>query len=109
MTEDEMNAEIADRGGTFEVRGIEVRPYEHAIPCQFPKKRFILNPVSIRQWSEDGTKITLMLDSHNFLFVKPDEMVEVVLYDSYPSHDLKSKFKAQDIDRMNKSHPRRRR
>lgn len=59
-------------------RAIDVIPYYHAVWTSYPGVAPFLNEVSVRRWSEDGTGIWFMLDSHNTLFALPDEEIEVV-------------------------------
>ena len=59
-------------------RAIDVTPYEHSIWCMFCGGEPFANTIVHRTWSEDGTQVVFMLDSHNFLFAKPDEEIDIV-------------------------------
>lgn len=69
-------------------RAIDVTPYEHGIWCSIMDSEPFVNTVVIRKWSEDGSQITFMLDSHNFLFANPDEEIDVVVREK-PYYDIK--------------------
>lgn len=60
-------------------RAIDVTPYEHGIWCSIGDGEPFVNDIVMRRWSDDGTRITFMLDSHNFLFAEPDEEIAVVV------------------------------
>ncbi len=77
MTKEEFEKRIKEEG--VKVKAIDIKPYRYYLPCLMgEEERPMFNEICIRRWSEDGKKITFMLDSHNFLFAKPDELVEVV-------------------------------
>lgn len=59
-------------------RAIDVTPYEHAIWCVVVDGEPFANTIVLRRWSDDGTKIWFMLDSHNFLSAAPDEEIDVI-------------------------------
>lgn len=61
-----------------EVRGIDVVPYDYSIWCSIGNGEPFCNEIVGRRWSEDGQRICIMLDSHNFDSFGPDEMVRVV-------------------------------
>ncbi len=68
---------------TIKVRAIDIRPGRYALWCQFEEGEPFANEICLRRWSEDRTKIVFMLDSHNFVFKKPDEELEVIVL---PTH-----------------------
>lgn len=59
-------------------RAIDVTPINHAIWCTVGGSDPFNNHIVNRRWSEDGSKIWFMLDSHNFISALPDELMEVV-------------------------------
>lgn len=64
---------------TIAIRAIEIQPYKHAILCTIgDDPRVIANDFVTKRWSEDGKRISFMLDTHNFDSFEPDELVEVV-------------------------------
>ncbi len=102
MTEEELDAIVKERG--VMVKAINIRPYMYSLPCQMPGKHFILNEICWRKWSDDGNRITFGLDTHNYLFAKAGEMVEVVpvLKDRYNAEYYQRVF-ARDAETMNRS------
>jgi hypothetical protein len=64
---------------TEKVRAIDVKPYRWALWCTVEgSSKPFANEICIRKWSDDGEKIIFMLDSHNFLFARPDEELELI-------------------------------
>lgn len=64
------------------VRGIDVLPHHYGIWCTVGDgTKAFANEIVNRRWSEDGSKIWVMLDTHNFDSFDPDEMVRVVPLD----------------------------
>jgi hypothetical protein len=60
------------------VKAIDVRPHRFALWCSIEDGKPFANEISLRRWTEDGEKIVFMLDSHNFHFAEPDEVMEVI-------------------------------
>ena len=58
--------------------GINVTPWDHGIWCSIAGGPPFVNEIVVRRWSEDGRRISIMLDSLNFDEFAPDEMVSVV-------------------------------
>ena len=89
-------------------RAIDVTPYNHAIWCSVGGGEPFCNSIVNRGWSEDGTKIVAMLDSHNFQFWHPDEMADVVETEPIYGKELFDKCMAEDREKMSKrktTHP----
>lgn len=82
-------------------RAIDVTPYEHGIWCSIMDGKPFVNEICIRRWSEDGSKITFMLESHNFLFADPGEEIDVVVIDkpAYSAKFLEDR-RRDDTERM---------
>lgn len=59
-------------------RAIDCTPYFHGLWCSIMNGKPFVNPITSRRWSEDETHIVWMLDSFNFKFCLPDELIEVV-------------------------------
>lgn len=104
MTEEELNAIVKERG--VMVKAINIRPYMYSLPCAIgpkDKRIFILNEMCCRGWTKDG-RIDWMLDTFNFFFAKPDEMVEIVpVPEGRYSKEYYDRVFADDVKRMNKS------
>lgn len=63
----------------IEVRGIDVVPHEYGIWCSIENwDGPFVNPIVSRKWSDDGSEIWIMLDTHNFDRFHPDDLVRVV-------------------------------
>lgn len=62
----------------IEVRGIDVIPYEYGLWCSIGSGEPFVNEIVGRRWTDDGQRISAMLESHNFTSFVPDEMVRVV-------------------------------
>ena len=91
-----------DESKVLKKKAMDIVPNHYAIWCTIGDSDTpVLNPIVSRRWSEDGKKITFMLDSHNFMFKLPDEEVDVVEYEMYPNNpDLMAKCDQNDADRM---------
>lgn len=59
-------------------RGIDVTPYLHGIYCTIAGGRPFVNEIVHRKWSEDGSRIWMMLESHNFYDCGPEDIIDVV-------------------------------
>lgn len=59
-------------------RAIDVTPHEHGIWCSIGDGQPFVNTIVLRRWYDDGTKISFMLDSHNFASAEPEELMSVV-------------------------------
>lgn len=60
------------------VKAIDVKPYHYALWCSIEDDKPFANEICLRKWTDDGEKIVFMLESHNFYFAEPDEMIEVI-------------------------------
>lgn len=106
MTEEELDAIVAERG--VMVKGINIRFYMYSLPCLIGPERYpILNEMCCRDWHRDG-RISWLLDTHNFFFAKPDEMVQVVPVpeDRYTAEYYERVF-ANDSKKMNAGRAKR--
>lgn len=85
-------------------RAIDVTPNDHGIYCTVANSDPFVNPIVSRRWSDDGSKINIMLDSHNFYSWGPEEMVDVVeIPHQYAgSPGLMAKCIEEDRERMAK-------
>ena len=59
------------------LRARDVKPYHYALWSSVGGDPFA-NCICLVKWSDDGTHLRWMLESHNFYEVEPDEEVEVV-------------------------------
>lgn len=59
-------------------RAIDVTPQRHGVWCSICGGEPFVNPIVNRRWSDDGERITFMLDSFNFDFRLPYEDMDVV-------------------------------
>ena len=84
-------------------RAIDVTPYNHAIWCSVGGSEPFANQIVLRQWSENSRQIVVMLDSHNFAFWNPDELVDVVEVNPGVSVELFEKIASDDRKRMFRS------
>lgn len=87
-----------------EKKAIDITPYEHGIWCTIEgsKKPFV-NEIVVRKWSEDGTQIIFMLDSHNFIFADPEEQLLVVETTSeFYTPEFLARVLAKDRETMEK-------
>jgi hypothetical protein len=103
MTAEELDAIVSEKG--IKVRAIDIRPYQYALPCQLGKNgNHVLNEICIRRWRQDGEGLTFMMDSHNFFFANPHDLIEVVpIPEDRYSPDFRAKALASDAQRMNRS------
>lgn len=82
-------------------RAIDVTPYEHGIWCSVGDSKPFVNEVCIRRWSEDGSKIAFMLETHNFIFADPDKEMDVVVIEKpYCSVKFMEDCLREDAERM---------
>lgn len=65
------------RPETVMVRGRDLKPYYYGLWCSIEGGEPFVNIVMNMGWRVDG-KISIMLDTHNFMVVEPDEDVEMV-------------------------------
>ena len=104
MTEEELDAIVKERG--VMVKAINIRPYMYSLPCAIGSKdnlTYILNEMCCRGWTKDG-RIDWLLDTHNFFFAKPGDMVEVVpVPEGRYNAEYYARVFADDVKRMNKS------
>ena len=59
-------------------RAIDVTPCHHSIWCSVAGSRLFANEIVSRKWTDDEKRIVFMLDSFNFMFAEPDELMDVV-------------------------------
>jgi hypothetical protein len=84
-------------------RAIDVTPYVHAIWCSIEGGEPFANVIEHRSWSEDGEQVIFMLGTHNFLFAKPDELIDVIEKGPmYQSPEFHAECMAEDAARMAK-------
>lgn len=60
------------------VKARDLVPYRHAVWSSIRNGPPFANTVMIVQWTSDG-RISVMLDSHNFLHEEPDAYVDCVI------------------------------
>ena len=63
---------------TVGVKATEARPYRYAVWCTIGSGKPFANTIVGGNWSEDGQKLWLWLDTHSFLETDPDEVLELV-------------------------------
>jgi len=66
------------------VRAQDVVPYHYALWCSFRGGEPFANPICQVEWSEDGSYLYFLLDSHNTYRVEADAEVELVLREPSP-------------------------
>ena len=66
------------RSDLVKIKARDVRPYKYALWCTVDGRE-IDNEIVVVKWSEDGEKIWMMLETHNFHSALPDEELELVL------------------------------
>lgn len=69
---------MSEKPETVMVKAPEVKPYHYGLWCSIEDGKPFVNTFVGAKWSDDGSKVLYMLDTHNFLSVAHDEMVEVV-------------------------------
>jgi hypothetical protein len=77
---------------TIMVRARDIKPYHYALWCRIEDGKPFANDIVGVRWSEDGTKLWFMLESHNFFDALPDEMVEVVEMKGQHCEYLRAKY-----------------
>lgn len=85
------------------VRAIDVKPYRWALWCSIEGGPPFENEICLRRWSDDGQGIWFMLESHNFLYAEPNEILELVPYtcDFYTA-EMMAIRDAEDEKKMSK-------
>lgn len=83
-------------------RGIDVTPYVHGIWCSIEDGEPFVNHIALRRWSEDGSYISVMLETHNFARFDPDAMVDVVEVKPCHSGEFLATCLAKDAELMAK-------
>ena len=78
-------------------RAIDVAPYHHSIWCSVGGSELFANEIVSRKWTDDEKRIVFMLDSFNFVFAEPDEMMDVV--ESKPSSWMSDELLAEQVKR----------
>ncbi len=83
----------------------DVVPYFHGIWCSIGGRRPFVNEIVGRKWSDDGSEIWFMLDSHNFYSAKPDQMMRVVEIKPYLDKELLDNSLLEDAKIMSQKPP----
>ena len=74
------------------IKAIDVELYRYALWCTVGGSKPLLNDIVCRRWSEDGSEIVFMLETHNFMTALPDEELELVpVNPGYVEHLKESK------------------
>lgn len=60
------------------IKGRDLKPYHYALWCSTMGGEPFANTIDLIRWSDDGEYLWLMLDTHNFHKVGPDEDIEVI-------------------------------
>jgi hypothetical protein len=60
------------------VRARDIQPYLWGQWCQIGDGEPFTNEIVSVRWAEDGKSLWLMLESHNFMNVGPDEVLQLV-------------------------------
>lgn len=63
---------------TQQVRASDVKPYEWSQWCRIEDGEPFANEIVHVRPADDGIHLWFMLDSHNFMKVKPDDMLELI-------------------------------
>lgn len=71
---------------TVEMKVVDVVPYKYGVYCCIEDGKPFVNEIVGRDWSEDGEKVILMLETHNFLFHLPGDSVQVVPIERRPGN-----------------------
>ena len=67
----------------IKVKVRDLKPYHYGIWCSITGGQPFTNDIVIVKWQGDGKRVTLMLESHNFVTgLDPDEEIEVVKFTS---------------------------
>jgi hypothetical protein len=93
----------ADEPPQVRKRAIDATPLVHGVWCSHFKdgSQPFVNPIVRRAWADDGKRVTLMLDSFNFMFALPEEEVDVVEIEPiYSDRALVDRVLAEDRERM---------
>lgn len=93
---------IMDKPTTQMVRAIDVKPHRWAVWSSIGNGEPFTNEIAIRRWSDDGTKIWFMLESHNFLTAAPDEEIELVPLTPKVPADMLAAWDKRDEETMSK-------
>jgi len=75
---------------THRILARNIRPYHWAVWSSTGGEPFA-NTVCLVKWAEDGMRLVFMLDSHNFIFISPDDYIDVVT--SGESEHMLEKYK----------------
>lgn len=71
------------------VRAIDVKPHHWGVWCTVgDRPEPFVNEIVTRKWSEDGSKILFMLDTHNFMSADPEEVLDLVEMPLSPRPEL---------------------
>lgn len=85
------------------VKAIDVSPMSYGLYCSVGNYDPFVNPICHRSWSECGTKIWFMLDSHNFISALPDEELKLVKLNNHSRNETEQKkFLAARYDERKK-------
>ena len=69
---------VMDEPTRVDKRALDVVPHYHGIWCSIAGGEPFVNTIVMRKWSDDGSRITFMLDTHNFYTAPWDTDIEVV-------------------------------
>lgn len=69
---------------TVQIRARDVRPYHYALWCSVGGSPPFANDIVHVGWHSDG-RVVWMLDSFNFDFHDPDEVIELVVVEPSPT------------------------
>lgn len=85
---------------TTKVRALNVKPHRWAAWCSIEDSEPFANEIVLRRWSDDGTTIWFMLESHNFMKAEPHEELDLVPFDGGYSEAFLASTDAEDERRM---------
>ena len=81
-------------------KAIDVTPYYHGIWCSVDGSDPFVNDIMHRRWSDNGKEIVFGLDSHNFYFSEPEDMMDVVEIEPAASDDVLARALERDKAKM---------
>jgi len=90
---------MTDEPKIVNVRAIDAVPYKYAVWCSFEDGKPFANTIVLRAATDDG-KIRFMLDTHNFLWAYPNDMLDLVEQDPGHTPEFAAKLAADDARRM---------
>ena len=69
---------MMDTPEMVKIRAIDVKPYHYFLWCRIGNGEPFANEIVYRKWSDDGKRIVFGLETHNYYFAEPDEMMELI-------------------------------